>query len=134
MIRRTWLAAATLTTLVVSGCGGSENASPTSTADASTQTSTAQATPAGLEIDISIADGAVTPTNATYDTTVGQPIVLNVDSDADDELHVHSEPEHTFEVKSGEDQKFEFTVEIPGRVDVELHHLGRTVATIAVGA
>lgn len=134
MIRRTWLAAATLTTLVVSGCGGSENAAPTSTSEASAQTSTAQAIPAGLQIDISIADGAVTPTNATYDTTVGQPIVLNVDSDADDELHVHSEPEHTFEVKPGEDQRFEFTVEIPGRVDVELHHLGRTVATIAVGA
>jgi hypothetical protein len=30
------------------------------------------------------------------------------------------------------DQTFQFSVDVPGNVDVELHHLDRTVATIQV--
>jgi hypothetical protein len=29
-------------------------------------------------------------------------------------------------------QSFQFTVDVPGKVDVELHHLKRTVATIQI--
>ncbi|MCH9730429.1 MAG: hypothetical protein K0U84_12280 [Actinomycetia bacterium] len=83
-------------------------------------------------IDITIADGAVAPTNATVKAVVGEPIVLVVSSDAVDSLHVHSVPEHVFAVTDGPDQRFEFTVSIPGRVDVELHNLHRTVVTIEV--
>jgi hypothetical protein len=39
---------------------------------------------------------------------------------------------HEFEVKAAPDQSFEVTVDVPGRVDVELHHLGVTIATINV--
>lgn len=81
-------------------------------------------------IDISVADGAVTPTNATVQGAVGQPIVLVVSSDVVDSLHVHSVPEHVFDVEARPDQRFEFTVRVPGRVDVELHNLHRTVVTI----
>lgn len=119
MIRRPWLAAVLGAGLLVSGCGAEESAPVSEDA---------------LEIDVTITGGSATPTNATFDSKVGEPIVLIVDSDADDELHVHSEPEHSFEVKPGQDQRFEFTVDVPGRVDIELHHLDRTVATITVGA
>ena len=53
-------------------------------------------------------------------------------SDAADELHVHSVPDHKFQVAAVADQTFQFSVDVPGNVDVELHHLDRTVATIQV--
>jgi hypothetical protein len=35
-------------------------------------------------------------------------------------------------VKPGPQQSFQFEVEVPGKVDVELHRLHRVVATITV--
>ena len=35
-------------------------------------------------------------------------------------------------LKAAPNQPFEFSVAVPGRVDVELHHLGVTIATINV--
>ena len=87
---------------------------------------------AGPVVEITIARGTVTPTNATLTAKVGQPIMLRVNSDADDELHVHSTPDHEFEVTANPEQEFSFTVDVPGSVAVELHHLDRTVATIQV--
>jgi hypothetical protein len=86
----------------------------------------------GLTIDITIAHGQVTPANATLQATVRQPIRLHVTSDATDELHVHSVPDHKFPVAVATNQTFQFSVDVPGSVDVELHHLDRTVATIHV--
>ncbi|WP_308205943.1 hypothetical protein, partial [Mycolicibacterium gadium] len=60
---------------------------------------------AGPVVEITIAKGAVTPTNATLSAKVNQPITLRVTSDADDELHVHSTPDHEFEVKPAADQE-----------------------------
>jgi hypothetical protein len=88
----------------------------------------------GPTLDITIANGSVTPTNAQLQAKVGQPITLRVSSDAADELHVHSVPDHTLTVEPRPDQTYQFTVDVPGRVEVELHHLGRTVATIQVQA
>ncbi|TDO17303.1 hypothetical protein EV580_0470 [Mycobacterium sp. BK086] len=87
---------------------------------------------AGPVVEITIAHGSVTPTNATLTAKVGQPITLRVNSDTDDELHVHSTPDHEFEVVAKPEQEFSFTVDVPGSVAVELHHLDRTVATIQV--
>jgi hypothetical protein len=86
----------------------------------------------GLSVNITIAHGQVTPANATLQATVHQPITLHVTSDATDELHVHSVPDHKFEVAATANQTFQFSVDVPGSVDVELHHLDRTVATIHV--
>lgn len=84
-------------------------------------------------VDITIADGAVTPRNARIEATVGKPVVLYVTSDAADELHVHSTPEHSFEVSAGaQRQRFEFTVAVPGSVAIELHEADVTVATLQV--
>lgn len=87
---------------------------------------------AGLTVDIVIAHGQVTPANATLQARVKQPITLHVNSDVTDELHVHSVPDHKFEVAAAANQTFQFSVDVPGSVDVELHHLDRTVATIHV--
>lgn len=86
----------------------------------------------GPVVEITIADGTVTPTNATLTATVGRPITLRVNSDAADELHVRSTPAHEFQVKPEPEQEFSFTIDVPGSVAVELRHLDRTVATIDV--
>ena len=85
-----------------------------------------------VTLEITVAHGTVTPTNAQLDATKGQPIVLKVTSDAVDELHVHSVPDHTFAVEARAGQTFQFSTDVPGKVDVELHHLDRTVAIIQV--
>ena len=53
----------------------------------------------------------------------GQPVEFKVTSDADDEIHVHSTPDHEFEVAAGEERTFEFTIDKPGTVSVESHGL-----------
>ncbi|MEW5811612.1 MAG: hypothetical protein AB1925_19415 [Actinomycetota bacterium] len=134
-------AAATLSGLV--GCGSTTTDSTSSTSQAASTAATTistqpprteQVPPAadGTVVEVSIAGGTVTPTNGQARATVGKPIVLKVTSDVADQLHVHSVPEHTFNIEPRPDQTFEFTVDVPGQVDVELHDLNRTVVTIQV--
>lgn len=87
---------------------------------------------AGLVVNVTIAHGTVTPANATLEAKVHQPITVRITSDAADELHVHSVPDHKFQVAAAPDQTFQFSVDVPGNVDVELHHLDKTIATIQV--
>ena len=128
MIARSSLIALT-TAAVVTGAVGCSSSSTTSPP---TSGSVSASPAAGLVLDITIAHGTVTPTNATVQAKVGQPIELKVDSDAEDELHVHSSPDHEFTVEPRAGQIFQFTIDVPGSVDVELHKLGKTVATIQV--
>ena len=110
--------AATIVALVFGlvGCGGSPN----------------KGAQGNLVVDVTIAKGQVTPVNATLQAKVSQPITFRVTSDVADELHVHSSPDHEFKVAAAPNQTFRFSVDVPGNVDVELHHLDRTVATIQV--
>jgi sporulation-control protein spo0M len=131
--------AAIAATLLVAGCGGSGGSGEPTSGPAGAPASTGvppmsdqQAPPQRLTVDVTIKGGQVTPTNQQLQAKVGEPIVFRVNSDAADELHVHSIPEHEFTVEAKPDQQFQFTVTVPGKVDVELHHLNRTIATIAV--
>jgi major membrane immunogen (membrane-anchored lipoprotein) len=116
---------------IVAGCGGSKTTGGSSSATQQAPQSQQQ-TPAGLVVDITISNGTVTPANAEFEAKVGQPITFRVTSDAADELHVHSVPDHEFEVAARPNQTFQFSVDVPGQVEVELHKLNRTVATIQV--
>ncbi len=108
--------AATALVVAAAGCDSSPNTSA----------------PGNLTVDVTIAKGQVTPVNATLQAKVHQPITFRVTSDAADELHVHSEPDHEFKITAAPNQIFQFSVDVPGSVDVELHHLDRTVATLQV--
>jgi hypothetical protein len=127
----------TTAALLTSGCGGDGSQGDTK-ADPSASTvkpsdmTDQQAPPDRLVVDVKIAGGNVTPTNAQLEATVNEPIVFSVDSDAVDELHVHSNPEHSYKIEAKPGQSFQFTVAVPGKVDVELHELSKTVATITV--
>ena len=116
-LRRTLFAAWVMAlTCGLVGCGGS---SPPSE-------------PGALSIDVTISHNQVTPTNKVLQAKVKQQISLHVTSDATDELHVHSVPDHKFAVAAQPNQVFNFSVDVPGNVEVELHHLDRTIATIQV--
>nr|WP_233213516.1 hypothetical protein [Mycobacterium sp. QGD 101] len=124
--------------MILTACGsensdtGANTASPSPSTISPADMTDQQAPPNRLVIDVTIKGGEVTPTNAELEGKVKEPIVIRVNSDAADELHVHSNPEHTFKVEPKPAQSFQFTVDVPGRVAVELHELKRTIATIEV--
>jgi ABC-type glycerol-3-phosphate transport system substrate-binding protein len=126
--------------LITAGCGGSSTSQHASGTASSSQPSTVnpsdmsnnQAPPTQLVIEVTIRAGNVTPTNEQLQAAVNEQIIVKINSDADDELHVHSTPDHTFKVDPKSGQSFQFTVSVPGNVDVELHKANKTIATIAV--
>jgi hypothetical protein len=127
------------TALIVAGCGGTKNdagesksAGPSQSTVSPGDKSDAQAPADQLKIYVSITGDRVTPVNEQLQATVNELIVVTVSTDTADELHVHSNPEHSFEVKPGPPQTFQFSIAVPGRVDVELHQADKTIATIAV--
>lgn len=127
----------TAVTLLVAGCGGSRDTDTDTSGPAQSTVGAAdmpdQQRPSDrLTIDVTIEGGKVDPTNAQVQGKVGEPIVVRVNSDAADELHVHSVPEHTFKVAPKPGQQFQFTVDVPGNVEIELHQLNRVVATVQV--
>ena len=126
--------------LITAGCGGSNSSDNAAGTTSSGQPSTVipsdmsneQAPPTRLIVDVTIKDGKVTPTNEQLKAGLNEQIVIRVNSDTADELHVHSTPEHSFNVEAKPMQSFQFTVDVPGKVDVELHELNQTIATIQV--
>lgn len=120
-------------TLLLAGCGSSESddASP---AEPSASTSAPASEPtqdAGSVVKIVIADGAVTPRGGRVEVTAGDTVTLQISSDAEEEIHVHSEPEHEYEVGPGDTVK-SFTLDTPGQVAVEAHHLDATIVQLVV--
>lgn len=101
---------------LVSGCGGDSDTPVTED---------------GVVIDVVIDGGSVTPSNERIEAAVGETVTVRIESDADDELHVHAVPEHSFEIYPGT-QETQFSVDVPGQVAVELHDTGKTVATLLV--
>ncbi|MFI2474435.1 hypothetical protein [Nocardia xishanensis] len=123
---RTWRYAAAALAVAAAALGCSTEESPV------TKQSGASSAAEALVVAFRIANGTVSPVNERREAEVGQPIDLVVDSDADDELHVHATPEYTFAVRPEAGQRFRFTVQVPGRVEIELHHAHKTVATVVV--
>lgn len=126
-----------LAALLTAGCAAADDdgdhAGHPSTTPAAAASSAAAAPDArAVVLEVRLAGGAVTPADTRVDVAVGQPVELVVDSDTTDVLHVHSSPDHSFPVAAGSGQRFRFTVDVPGRVEIELHDSGRTVATLFV--
>jgi major membrane immunogen (membrane-anchored lipoprotein) len=133
------LVALTAAALLVAGCGSNDSGGAVSTSSAAAPSNTGvpqmsdqQSPTQRVVVDVTIKGGTVTPTNEQVKAKVGEPIVFAINSDAADQLHVHSNPEHEFTVAAKPNQMFQFTVTVPGNVDVELHGLNRTIATIQV--
>jgi hypothetical protein len=125
--------------LLLAGCGGSNGsggaASSSSGAPAMTgapEMSDQQTPPDRVVVDVTIKGGTVTPTNEQVKAKVGEAIVIRIDSDVADQLHVASNPQHQFPVDAKPNQNFQFTLTVPGDVNVELLTLHQTIATVQV--
>ena len=85
-----------------------------------------------VTVDITEKDGKIEPVGKVVKASTGQDITLVVTSDVDDEIHVHSDPEHEFEYGSGTTTLPSFTIDKPGIVEVESHGLEKTIVQLEV--
>ncbi len=84
-----------------------------------------------LKIDISIANGQVTPNGKKIDVEVGQTVLLNVTSDEDDEIHAHTGGDgYELEVPAGKATTGSFTLDSAGSFEVESHHLEKVIVIL----
>jgi hypothetical protein len=129
-----WPAVGVTALLLLTGCAsgasdesGADSASPAPGSSVSTPSHDA------VKVPIRILGGQVTPSGSLVHAKVGQPIDLVVTTDAASEIHVHSNPEHEYEVPAGAHQVvFEFTIDQPGEVDVESHTLDALIVKLQV--
>jgi hypothetical protein len=82
-------------------------------------------------IEITFADGEVTPNGERVEAGVGEPIDLEVTADEPGELHIHSDPEQTLPYDEGT-QTFGIQVDRPGVVEVESHELDVVIVQLEV--
>jgi len=83
-------------------------------------------------VTITEKDGAISASSDLVRADTGEKIMFMVTTDAADEIHVHSEPEHEFEIKPGAEQTFTFKVDTPGTVEVESHGLDTTILKLEI--
>jgi heme/copper-type cytochrome/quinol oxidase subunit 2 len=84
-----------------------------------------------MTVDITIAGGNVTPNGEKLDIAVGQPVVLNVTSDAPDEIHAHTGGDgFALDVQPGTRATATLTVTTPGSFEVESHHLEKVIVIL----
>lgn len=129
------LALAAAGALLLLGCGSDDDAEPGVSPAATASASSAEPTEdvaEGVQVEVTIADGAVDPQGERVEVGVGEPVTLSVTSDAVDEIHVHSDPDVTIDVEAGGSAEETFTIDTPGQVAVESHELGVTIVQLVV--
>lgn len=140
---RSWRRRAAVLAMAVvatTGCGNDggeddvrqneETGSPTTTAADSTAT-TPTTTEAAARIEVTVRDGAVVGGAQRERVTLGDPVVLVVDADLADEVHVHGY-DHTAPVAPGVPAELRFTPDIPGVFEVELEERGVVLLRLEV--
>lgn len=131
--------------VLVTGCTSADSGSvPTSPSAVASSAATPSTTgsPSAAEsttdtdvvtIDISIADGQVSPNGEKIDVAKGQTVVLNVTSDTDDEIHAHTNGDgYELEVTAGKAVSGTFVASDTGSFEVESHHLEKVIAILVV--
>ena len=118
--------------LLLAGCGGDDTGTVSASPNPSPREPSAAEPADGVVVDIAIRDGKVTPQGDRVEVKVGQKVTLHVTSDAHETIHLHSEPEHEFEIGDGDDVEKSFTFDVPGQIAVEAHDLDVTIAQLVV--
>ena len=117
--------------LLLAGCGGDTGTVSSSPNPSPDQPSAAEQSD-DVVVDIAVRNGRVTPQGDRVEMTVGQKVILHITSDAHETIHVHSEPEREFEIGEGDDVEKSFTIDTPGQIAVEAHHLDVTIVQLMV--
>ena len=121
--------------ILLAGCSTQPGNAPTTPAPASSgapEMSDLQSPPQQVLVDATIKGGEVIPTGRQLKATINETIVVRISSDADDELLVNSTPEHRFTVAAKPNQSFQFSIGSPGKVNIVLKTLNKTIATVDV--
>jgi plastocyanin len=146
----------TLGMLVLAGCGGGDSdsgASPSNTpsAPASTPTALPTTTPtpgkpntstpsntadpsgeqADVTINVTVANGKVTPSGATVKAKAGQTVLVTAVSDAADEVHIHGYDKE-LPLTPGKPASVKFTADMKGTFEIETHESDKLVAKLVV--
>jgi hypothetical protein len=127
-------AAAIVAALLLAGCGGDTgtvSSSPNPNPDQHSPESSAAEASDDVVVDIAVKNGTVTPQGDRVEMKVGQKVTLRITSDTHDTIHVHSDPEQEFEIGKGDVEK-SFTIDTPGQIAVEAHHLDVTIVQLVV--
>jgi uncharacterized protein YcfL len=138
---RILIAAVALSSLILAGCSDAEpqtiDQSPSAAASdeasqpAEPETEESSPEPKGTVVEITIDGDSVEPNGARVEAHVGEPITLQITSDREGELHVHSTPEQEIPFDNGTTEA-ELTIDRPGVVEVEDHHSGLVIVQLEV--
>jgi hypothetical protein len=124
--------------LPLTGCAGkpadSAAATPSSSAASSSGSSSAEGTPStGTEqkIEVTFAQGKAGGDTGRVDVAKGTAVTLVVTSDTADEVHVHGYDIEK-ELSPGTPATVQFTADVAGVFEVELHHAGTVLLRLQV--
>jgi hypothetical protein len=142
--------------LVLAGCGGSDSGSSPSTTPSSVPTSAPTSTPtetpstpgdpktntpsntadpsgeqADVVVNVTVANGKVSPSGASIKVKAGQSVLITAVSDADEELHIHGYDKE-LELAPGKPMSVKFIANMKGTFEVETHKSGKLVAKLVV--
>ena len=126
-----FIAVAFAAALILAGCGD-DTGTVSSSPNPSPQESSSAEPSEDVVVDIAVKDGKVTPQGDRVEVKAGQKVTLHIRSDAHETIHVHSEPEQEFEIGAGDDVEKSFTIDTPGQIAVEAHHLDVTIVQLVV--
>lgn len=103
--------------LLLSGCAGSSDGTPSGTSSPKAPSSAGEKP---TEVVVSVKDGKVSPKAHRVKVAEGSQVQLLVSSDVDDEVHVHGY-EIEKEVAAGQSVTIDFTANQTGVFEVETH-------------
>jgi hypothetical protein len=86
----------------------------------------------GATVDVTIKDGKAEPSGKVVEVGKGEQVTLNITSDIDDEIHVHSTPDHSFPVTAGQQLQETFSFGAPGTYEMESHRLEKLIVKFEV--
>ncbi|WP_433158026.1 hypothetical protein [Kribbella sp. CA-247076] len=86
----------------------------------------------GATVEVSIQDGKTEPSGDVVKVRTGEQVTVKITSDIDDEVHVHSTPDHSFQVAPGEQVEETFSFSAPGTYEMESHRLKKLIAKFEV--
>ena len=131
---------ASLSTIAISGCGGSTSDDAARPAQTSgTAPATGPASSAGPStsasqvpaIEVAFAGGQVQGGRRTEKVELGEEVRIRAVSDVAEELHVHTY-DRRVELQPSQPAEMVLTADIPGRHEVEFERSGRPALTLEV--
>lgn len=102
-----------------------------STAPTAAPTAAPSPTPTGTVIEVAFAGGEITGVGPRVEVPVGETVVFRMTSDVVEEVHIHGYDLYV-DLPAGGTGEVEFTADIPGSFELELHGSGQPITQLRV--